>query len=196
MARRVFFSFHYQNDIWKVNVVRNSRIVEGSAAAGFQDASLWEEAKRKGDAAVKALIDRGLENTSVTCVLIGTYTAQRQYVTYEIEQSVKCGNGLLGVYLYNIKGINTGIDAVLDSIPGAIPAALTKYNAPIYTWDNDKFGGWVEEAYQKAQTKKAAASLSNTFLEQLLGNYSPEPLNKLSNPWETLGNVTKWPGLK
>src|SRR5579871_2477816 len=107
MARRVFFSFHYQHDIWKVNIVRNSHIVEGCAAAGFHDASLWEETKKKGDAAIKRLIDRGLENTSVTCVLIGAFTAQRQYVDYEIEQSVKCGNGLLGVHINNIPGINT-----------------------------------------------------------------------------------------
>jgi hypothetical protein len=39
--------------------IRNSHIVEGTAAAGFQEASLWEEAKKKGDAAVKALIDKG-----------------------------------------------------------------------------------------------------------------------------------------
>ena len=49
MARRAFFSFHYQRDIWRVNQVRNIPNVTGCAAAGFQDASLWEEAKRKGE---------------------------------------------------------------------------------------------------------------------------------------------------
>ena len=64
MARRVFFSFHYQRDIWRVNQIRNIPNVTGTAAAGFQDASLWEEAKIKGDASVKKLIDEGLMNTS------------------------------------------------------------------------------------------------------------------------------------
>ena len=59
MARKVFFSFHYERDIWRTNVIRNSGVVEGSAAAGFHDASLWEEAKKKGDAEVKRLIDQG-----------------------------------------------------------------------------------------------------------------------------------------
>lgn len=55
MARRTFFSFHYQRDIWRANVVRNSGVVIGSSAAGFQDASLWEEAKKKGDTEIKKL---------------------------------------------------------------------------------------------------------------------------------------------
>jgi hypothetical protein len=53
MARQVFFSFHYQRDVWRVNQIRNIPNVIGYAAAGFQDASLWEEAKRKGDAEIK-----------------------------------------------------------------------------------------------------------------------------------------------
>ena len=48
MARTVFFSFHYQRDIWRVNQVRNIPNITGVAAAGFKDASLWEEAKKKG----------------------------------------------------------------------------------------------------------------------------------------------------
>ena len=103
MARKVFFSFHYERDIWRTNVVRNSGIVEGSSAAGFHDASLWEEAKKKGDADVKKLIDKGLAGTSVTVVLIGAETASRKFVDYEIEQSIACGNGLLGIYISGIK---------------------------------------------------------------------------------------------
>src|SRR5215467_7784435 len=88
MARHVFFSFNYA-DIWRVNVVRNSHVVEGTAVAGFRDGSLWEEAKKKGDAAIKKMICDALEGTSVTCVLIGEKTSQREYVTYEIEKSIE-----------------------------------------------------------------------------------------------------------
>src|SRR4051812_33175697 len=102
MARKVFFSFHYQRDLWRVNVVRNSTVVEGKAAVGFSDASLWEEAKKKGDAAIKKLIDDGLNGTSATVVLIGAETANRKYVTYEIEKSLEKGNLLIGVRIHNI----------------------------------------------------------------------------------------------
>src|SRR5271155_2265412 len=102
MTRRVFFSFHYERDIWRTNVVRNSGVVEGTAAAGFHDASLWEEAKKKGDAEVKRLIDKALFGTSVTVVLIGSQTANRKYVGYEIEKSIAVGNGLLGVRIHQM----------------------------------------------------------------------------------------------
>ena len=151
MSRRVFFSFHYQNDIFRVNVIRNSHIVEGTAAAGFQDASLWEATKLKGDAAIKALIDKGLENTSVTVVLIGEKTADRKYVKYEIEQSIARGNALLGIYIHNIKDIN----GKTSFIPGRVPEALRNAGAHVYTWDRNQFGRWVEETYQYAQRKKS-----------------------------------------
>ena len=88
MARRVFFSFHYQRDIWRVNQIRNIGEIVGSSAAGFHDCSLWEEAESQGEAAVKALIDEGLKNTSVTVVCIGNKTAGRKYINYEISESI------------------------------------------------------------------------------------------------------------
>ena len=81
MTRRAFFSFHFQRDIWRVNQVRNSWVVQqGEIEAVYYDASLWEEVKTKGNAALKRLIDEGLTNTSVTVVLIGAETSQRKWV--------------------------------------------------------------------------------------------------------------------
>ena len=145
MARHVFFSFHYERDIWRTNVVRNSGVVEGSAAAGFHDASLWEEAKKKGYADVKNLIDKGLAGTTVTVVLIGAQTAQRKFVNYEIAQSIARGNGLLGIYISGIKDNKGNTDS-----QGSAPQKLTAAGAPCYHWDSTKFGGWVETAYKKA----------------------------------------------
>ena len=145
MARSVFFSFHYQKDVWRVNQIRNLHIVTGCAAAGFQDGSLWEEAKKKGDAAVKKLIDDGLVGTSVTVVLIGAETANRKYVGYEIQQSIARGNGLLGIFIHNLKDQDGK-----TSIKGSVPAALVASKAPVYDWDPAKFGEWVEAAAKKA----------------------------------------------
>ena len=145
MARKVFFSFHYERDLWRVNVVRNSGIIEGVSAAGFRDQSLWEETKRQGDQAVKKLIDDGLSGTSVTVVLIGAETAARKYVSYEIEKSISRGNGLLGVRIHNIKDREGRTDP-----PGPIPAALAKVGAATYVWEYGKLGAWVETAYKVA----------------------------------------------
>jgi len=146
MARRVFFSFHYQQDVWRVNQIRNIPNVTGCAAAGFQDASLWEEAKRKGDAAIKALIDKGLENTSVTVVCVGSGTAGRKYINYEIDQSIARGNGIVAVQIHHLKDKNGN-----TSPAGAIPAKIAAggYKAYKYT-DHEALGRWIEEAARAA----------------------------------------------
>jgi hypothetical protein len=147
--RHVFFSFHCQRDIWRANVVRNSGVVIGEAAAGFRDASLWEEAKRKGDAAIKKLIDDGLIGTTVTVVLIGSETANRRYVNYEIDKSIERNNGLLGLRIHNIRDRNGNTD-----FAGLIPAKLTSGGYLTYTWTNSSdFARWVEEAYQRSLSK-------------------------------------------
>jgi hypothetical protein len=152
--RHVFFSFHYQRDIWRANVVRNSGAVIGEAAAGFRDASLWEEAKNKGDAAIKKLIDEGLKSTTVTAVLIGAQTSNRRYVDYEIEKSIERGNGLLGLRIHNIKDQSGNTDSL-----GLIPAKLSGDGYPTYTWSTcEDFAKWVEEAYNAAQAKLAKKS--------------------------------------
>jgi hypothetical protein len=145
MARRVFFSFHYERDLWRVNIVRNSGVFEDISAAGFHDESLWEEAKKDGDGTIKRLINNGLKGTTVTVVLIGAETAKRKYVSYEIEKSIARGNGILGVRVHNLKDKDGRTD-----LPGAIPEALSAIGAPVYTYEYGKLGEWVEKAYKKA----------------------------------------------
>ena len=103
MARRVFFSFHY-DDVTRANVVRNSdqitRQYEG--AARFYDKSLWEETKKQGALAIKRMINRGLKGSSVTCVLIGQQTWHRRWVRYEILKSLVRGNGIMGVHIHDV----------------------------------------------------------------------------------------------
>jgi hypothetical protein len=146
MARRVFFSFHYERDIWRANVVRNCWVTKDREAAGFFDASLWEEAKKKGDGEIKKLIDSALKNTTVTAVLIGKETASRTYVKYEIDKSIERGNGLLGVRIEKIKNKDGSTDEA-----GSNPLP-SKYK--LYLWNKDagyeNFGDWVEKAAKDA----------------------------------------------
>lgn len=61
MPRSVFFSFHYQRDIMRVQVVKNHYVTKGNyTSAGFFDGSLEEKARKEGDHVVKRLIDNGL----------------------------------------------------------------------------------------------------------------------------------------
>lgn len=108
MAKRVFFSFHYQDVIdFRANVVRNHWLTKPNReSAGFFDASIWESAKKTGSMAVKRLINKGLKNTSKTCVLIGSDTYNRRWVRYEIFRSIYDGNDVIGVHINKIKGKN------------------------------------------------------------------------------------------
>lgn len=102
MARRVFFSFHYQDVIdFRANVVRKHNITKDDNG-GFFDASIWESSKKQGDLALKRLINGGLDNTSVTAVLIGSQTYARRWVRYEIMKSIEYGNSLLGIHINSI----------------------------------------------------------------------------------------------
>jgi len=146
VARRVFFSFHYQRDVWRVNQIRNIYNVIGTAAAGFQDASLWEEAKKKGYLAITRLIDKGLENTSVTVICIGYRTAGRTYINYEINQSLKRGNGLVGILIHHLKDEYGKTDPV-----GRIPQKIKNSGFKVYNYvDSDKLAKRIEEAAELA----------------------------------------------
>ncbi len=105
MARRTFFSFHYQTDVWRAWNVRNSWVVRSDEQEdrGFFDGSVFEASKREGDDALKRFLREGLENTSVTCVLAGAHTWMRRWVRYEIARSILRGNGVLTV---SLEGLN------------------------------------------------------------------------------------------
>jgi hypothetical protein len=104
MAKRVFFCFHYDDVVsFRANVVRNHWVTKGDIEeAGFFDNSLWEETQTRGSAAVKRLINDGLENTSATCVLVGSQTYARPWVRYEILKSMMRGNRLLALHINEI----------------------------------------------------------------------------------------------
>lgn len=104
MAKRVFFSFHYQDVIdFRANVVRNHKLTKNKSS-GYFDASIWEDAKKTSDLALKRLINTELKNTSVTCVLVGSQTFNRRWVSYEIMKSVEKGNDILAIHINGIKG--------------------------------------------------------------------------------------------
>ncbi len=161
MARRAFFSFHYENDVWRANVVRNSWVTKDSKeAAGFIDAAAFEEVKKGGDAAIKKWIREQLSGTSVTVVLIGLDTCNREYVRYELQQSYEKGNGILGIYIHNIKDKNGNTSAKGSNFFGEIgkktngsPVYLSS-DYTCYDWVNDdgynNMGKWIESAAKAA----------------------------------------------
>lgn len=162
MVRRVFFSFHYGRDVWRVNQVRNSWVAKKDReAAGFIDAAEWEEVKREGEDAIKKWIDDQMHGTSVTAVLIGNETADRDWVHYEIKKSIERGNGIVGIKIHSLRDKKGSTD-----FSGTNP--LKKFVVeeenevktlssifPTYHWEHDNgrenIGEWVEKAAQASE---------------------------------------------
>lgn len=140
MARRVFFSFEYSNDVSRAMVVRNSWVTQGREAAGFVDAADFEEVESAGDAAIEKWIDEQLDGTSVTVVLVGAKTCTSKWVKYEIEASEARGNGLIGIDISKIKDLSGNTSDWCGKIPEG---------HPFYLWNNDdgyaNMGDWIEE---------------------------------------------------
>ncbi len=128
MARRVFFSFHYDRDVRRVVQVRNSWVIrtEGEAQP-FLDRADWEAVKRTG---VEKWIEAQLRGTSVTVVLIGSETYDREWVRFEIKRSYELGKGMLGVYIHNVRDPQLGTDTKGKNpfdhwtVEGAVVSAL------------------------------------------------------------------------
>lgn len=160
MARRVFFSFHYERDVWRAGQIRNSWVTKDRESAGFWDAASWEEVQRQGDDAVKRWIDRQLDGTSVTVVLIGRETSTRPYVGYEITESYKRGNGMLGIWIHFLKDVrqqtdikgNNPFDNWNVTIDGRRMLLSQLYNT--YDWvfqdGRTNFASWIETAARAA----------------------------------------------
>lgn len=158
MARHVFFSFHYQRDIFRVNQVRRIWEFPGRKPVGFWDDSLWEKTKLRGPVAIKALIDNALIGTSVTIVLIGEETASRRYVNYEIQQSHLRGNGMLGIHISQLddqfgRTSNYGTNPFEQHVDPRSGQKLSEIY-PVYRWysddGRDNIGIWIERAAIRA----------------------------------------------
>jgi hypothetical protein len=161
MARRVFFSFDYDRDIWRVSQVRNFWLIEPDReTAGFADAASWEKVKWNGKEAILKWIDRELEGTSVTVVLIGYKTSGSEFVKYEIKRSRMLGKGIFGIYIHNLedqdgktdlKGKNPFENFCIEE-KGEMKYLSQIY--PTYDWvdsdGNNNFADWVERALRKA----------------------------------------------
>jgi hypothetical protein len=98
--RQVFFSFHYQNDVFRVHQVRNIGILEGNKSISIND---WETIKKGGEFSIKKWIDENMNYRSCLVVLIGSDTSKRPWVKYEIQKAWNDGKAVLGIYIQNLR---------------------------------------------------------------------------------------------
>jgi hypothetical protein len=158
MARKVFFSFHYQPDCQRAAQVRSMGMVEGNVPVSDND---WEQIKGGGDAAIKRWIAGQLNGKSCAVVLIGSQSAGRKWINHEIIEAWKAKKGVVGIYIHNLKSLNgqqsaKGVnpfdkldfgDKKFSSVVKAYdPGGATSQDA--YAWIKKNLAAAVEEAVQ------------------------------------------------
>lgn len=160
MARRVFFSFHYDEDVNRSMIVRNSWVTQGKEAAGFIDKAEFEKIKRNGENAVCKWIDKQLEGTSITIVLIGKETLNRPFVQYEIIKSIERGNAIIGIHIHNLRDMITqrttvkgNPHTIIGYYNDGTPAYFDYICDDLYDYLEDNgyynLGSWIEKAALK-----------------------------------------------
>lgn len=100
MKRQVFFSFHYEADSWRVSQVRNMGVIEGDSP--FSDNG-WEQVRKHTDESIERWIGQQMSMRSCVVVLVGTHTAERKWIRYEIEEGWKRGKGICAIDVHNLK---------------------------------------------------------------------------------------------
>ncbi len=160
MARRAFYSFHYKPDNSRAAQVRNMGMVEGNTPVSDND---WETVTSGKDPAIKKWIAGQMSGRSCTVVLVGSDTAGRKWINYEIIESWNDSMGVVGIHIHGLKNLGGDI-ASKGSNPFAsigygdsgkkLSSIVKCYNPPgsnskeRYAWIEDNLAAAVEEAIQ------------------------------------------------
>lgn len=160
MARRVFNSFHYKPDVHRVSQIRQMGAIEGQRILSSNE---WETVKQGGDSAIKKWINGQMTGKSCNVVLIGSSTAGREWVDYEIKKAWDDKKGLVGVYIHGLKNLS-GEQATKGSNPFVgftvgenkkpLSSIVKAYDPPytgsksVYDYIKSNLADWVEEAIE------------------------------------------------
>jgi hypothetical protein len=155
----VFYSFHYKPDNWRASQVRNAGVVEGNTPVSDNE---WESITEGGDSEIHTWIDDQLSGKSCAVVLIGSETAGRKWINYEIEKAWNAAKGVVGIYVHNLKnsagnqntkGSNPFENFTMERDKNKKLSSIVKaYNPPYTTSKNvydhikENLEDWVEEA--------------------------------------------------
>lgn len=158
MARRVYFSFHYDRDIIRVSQIRNCGVFGKGDAQPFLDKAEWEKIKLNDDNIIKWISEQ-MEGTSVLVLCIGAETNDRKWVRYEIRKAHREKRGIVGIRVHNQKNFESKTDreginplsTLCDNINGKEVYLDSVYSTYDWILDNGKVNiqNWIEEAAKK-----------------------------------------------
>jgi hypothetical protein len=158
MTRKVFYSFHFANDFWRTQQIRNIGAIDGQALC---TPNAWEEVKRKGAASIEKWIDDSMVGKSCVVVLVGAETALRPWVRREIVKGWDAGKGVLGIRINRLLGHDgqpssagaNPFDAIDYGNSGKKLSSIVRLMTPAGTTSKDVYAsiaqsieGWIEDA--------------------------------------------------
>lgn len=152
--RQVFYSFHYDNDVFRVQQIRNIGAIEDNKPVAPND---WETVKKGGDAGIEKWINDNMHGRSTVVILIGEKTYDRKWVKHEIKKAWKEGKTLLGICIHNINCMKNGkcskgpnpFDYVTDDAGKKLSTFVPCYDpksSDAYNDIKDNLEKWIEEA--------------------------------------------------
>ena len=133
-ASHLFISFAYE-DANEVNLLRGQAKNENSTLQ-FDDYSVKEAFDSKNAEYIKRQIRERIDRCSVTLVYLSSKTASSRWVSWEIEESLKRGKGVIGVY----QG---------DKPPAKLPAAFTQNKLKSAKWSHAEIMKALADANKK-----------------------------------------------
>jgi len=148
MAKSVFYSFHYDRDVHRVQLVRYINALEGQPVLNSQD---WEKVRRGGQAAIKNWIDEQMAYKKAVIVLIGRETAERPWVIYEIEKAWAGKKPLLGIRIHGLSSLGTVDSAGTNPFDKADVGSVPVFDPTVTDW------------YGKIDSKATYNALSNSI---------------------------------
>lgn len=166
--RQVFYSFHFNNDFWRVQQIRNMGVIDGNTPVSPSD---WEEVKRKGDENIKRWINSAMDYRSCVVVLAGRYTSGRKWVNYEICRAWKEGKGIVVVYIHGLKNQDGNQD---------------------YQGDNPLKHFCIDKTFNYIANHEAPADSNEINLSMVCKAYNP-PYSYSSNVYDYIkNNLSSW----
>ena len=133
-SRHVFISFDH-GDLNEVNLLRG-QAKNDAMNLQFDDHSVKEPYDSTNADYIKRNIRDKIDRCSVTMVYLSEKTASSKWVNWEIEESLKRGKGVIGVY----KG---------ETPPGQTPPAFKQNECKAIKWEHAALTKAIEDASSK-----------------------------------------------
>lgn len=158
MAKSVFYSFHYDRDAFRVQQIIQMGKIEGQT---ILNAQAWEEVKRKGNAAIEKWIAEQMAYKKAVVVLVGSQTASRPWVRYEITKAWNDKRPLVGVRIHGLSDGTTDtaganpFEKVKLSDGSTLATYVPLYNPAgsdskqVYASIKANLENWVDAAYRR-----------------------------------------------